>query len=190
MTAVVDPRPSFATRASARLRRDTIGRWVRFRYRNVDFGAGCDVRRGLDLYVPPSAHVRFGARCVLDCGLTVECHGTLDVGERTVFGHHVTIGVRDRVTIGEACLIAELVSIRDHDHRFDDLTVPILDQGWVAAPVVIGDGVWIGAKATIVKGVTIGDGAVIGAGAVVTKDVPPRAIALGVPARVVRYRGD
>jgi acetyltransferase-like isoleucine patch superfamily enzyme len=54
--------------------------------------------------------------------------------------------------------------------------------------VTIGHGVWIGAKATVVKGVTVGDDAVIGAGAVVTRDVPSRAIALGVPARVVRYR--
>lgn len=52
----------------------------------------------------------------------------------------------------------------------------------------IGHDVWIGARATLVDGVKIGDGAVIGAGAVVTKDVPPYAVAVGVPARVVKYR--
>lgn len=52
----------------------------------------------------------------------------------------------------------------------------------------IGNDVWIGAKAVIIDGVTIGNGAVIGAGAVVTKDVPPYAVAVGVPARVIKYR--
>jgi acetyltransferase-like isoleucine patch superfamily enzyme len=176
------------SRGAAWLRRKALGLLARTRYPGVSFGTGCDVRSGLHLTVSPGARVAFGPGTVLDRGLTVECHGTLEVGRRTVFGHHVTIGVRDRVTIGEACLIAEMVSIRDHDHRFHDLDRPILDQGAESAPVTIGHGVWIGAKATVVKGVTIGDDAVIGAGAVVTRDVPSRAVALGVPARVVRYR--
>lgn len=57
-----------------------------------------------------------------------------------------------------------------------------------AVRVVIGHDVWIGADVTILKGVTVGHGAVIGAGAVVTKDVPPYAIVVGNPARVLRYR--
>jgi len=52
----------------------------------------------------------------------------------------------------------------------------------------VGDDVWIGANCTLVKGVTIGSGAIIGANSVVTTDIPPLAIAGGVPARVLRYR--
>lgn len=55
-------------------------------------------------------------------------------------------------------------------------------------PVIIGNDVWIGARAMIMDGVTVGDGAVIAAGAVVTKDVPPYAIVGGVPARIIKYR--
>ena len=53
------------------------------------------------------------------------------------------------------------------------------------APVVIGDRVWVGTRAIILKGVTIGDGAVVAAGAVVNKDVPPHAVVAGIPAKVV-----
>jgi acetyltransferase-like isoleucine patch superfamily enzyme len=110
------------------------------------------------------------------------------VGNNVIFGHHCTIGVRDLIQIGEDSLIAELVSIRDHDHRFDRLDIPVREQGTVSAPVKIGRNVWIGCKATVLKGVTIGDNAIIGANSVVTRDIPANAIAVGAPARVIRYR--
>ncbi len=56
-------------------------------------------------------------------------------------------------------------------------------EGLVVAPVTIGDGVWIGARAIVLKGVTVGDGAIIAAGAVVTRDVPAGATVASVPAK-------
>ena len=64
------------------------------------------------------------------------------------------------------------------------------EQGAIVAPVRIGSNVWLGAKVTVVKGVSIGDNAIVGANAVVTRDIPPNAIAVGVPARVIRSRTD
>lgn len=58
--------------------------------------------------------------------------------------------------------------------------------GMFAKPVKICDKVWIGARVTICPGVTIGEGAIVGAGAVVTKDVPPRTVAAGVPAKIIK----
>ena len=122
--------------------------------------------------------------------MTIEANGILRVGERVTFGHHVTLGVIEAISIGDDTMIGELVSIRDHDHAFDRLDIPIRQQGAVSVPVRIGNDVWIGGQATVLKGVTIGNQAVIGANSVVTRDIPERAIAVGSPARVIGYRGD
>ena len=91
------------------------------------------------------------------------------------------------ITIGNNVLFGPKVVIwgRDHGIKKDQL---ICKQVHSCAPVVIGNDVWIGAHASVMKGVTIGSGAVVGAGSVVTKDVPEYAIAVGNPARVVKYR--
>ena len=178
-----------ADRLVAALMRRVRLLFIRLRFPRARFGSRCDIRRRLALCMGPSAAVEFGGRCVLDRDMTVECTGTLRVGEGTIFGHHCTLAARDSVTIGADCLIAELVSIRDHDHCFDRLDVPTRDQGFTVAPVRIGRNVWLASKVSVLKGVTIGDNAIVGANAVVTHDIPANAIAVGVPARVVRMRG-
>ncbi len=161
---------------------------ARLRHPRVRFGSRCDVRRGARFLVGRTARVGFGPHCVLDHGLTVECRGRLEVGERTVFGHHCTLAADEEISIGRDCLIAEMVAIRDHDHAFSSTTAPIVEQGRATAPVRIGDNVWIGGKVSVTKGVTIGSNTVVGAHAVVTGDLPPDCVAVGIPARVLRHR--
>jgi acetyltransferase-like isoleucine patch superfamily enzyme len=184
------PPPDFGTvfRARGYLRRRAGLVLVRLRHPRVAFGPRCDVRSGARFTVARGAAVRFGAGCVLDYGFTLESSGRLEVGDRTVFGHHCTVAADRSVVIGDHCLFGEFVSIRDHDHAFDGSGEAILDQGRSTAPVLIGDDVWVGAKASITRGVTIGPGAVVGAHAVVTRDLPAGCVAVGVPARVVRMR--
>lgn len=182
-----------APRLPVRLRRRAVRevRWLVSNARSpqASFGHGCDIRSGLRLVIEGNGSVRVGANCVLDEGLVLSAvRGSIEVGDGTIFGHHCTIAAVDSLVIGRQCLVGEFVSIRDHDHAFARPDVAMVEQGPSAAPVRIGDDVWIGAKATVVKGVRIGDHAVIGAGAVVTADVPAYAVAVGVPARVVRRR--
>jgi acetyltransferase-like isoleucine patch superfamily enzyme len=93
---------------------------------------------------------------------------------------NVRISCFRSITIGHDVAISEFVVIRDSDnHRIDG-------SREATAPIVIGDHVWIGMRATILKGVTIGEGAVVAAGAVVTRDVPARCLVAGVPASVRR----
>ena len=161
---------------------------LRARFPRAHFGARNDIRAGFKLRLAPDAHFQTGEACVLDYDTTIECSGELTLGSRVIFGHHCTIGCKEKIEIGDDCLLAEMVSIRDHDHNFARTDIPIREQGATSAPVKIGRDVWLGAKVTVLRGVTIGNGAIIGAGAVVTRDVPAMAIAVGIPARVVRMR--
>ena len=109
------------------------------------------------------------------------------------FGAHTTVNpyamISGKVRCGDGVRIASHVSIVGFNHGFDDPTVPIHTQKHETLGIVIEDDVWIGANAVVLDGVTIGRGAVIAAGAVVSRDVPSMAIVGGVPAKVVRYRG-
>jgi serine acetyltransferase len=110
------------------------------------------------------------------------------------FGANSTVNpyacISGKVRCGDGVRIASHASIVGFNHGFDDPNVPIHAQKHYSAGIVIEDDVWVGANAVILDGVTVGKGAVIAAGAVVSKDVPPLAIVAGVPAKVVRRRGE
>ena len=114
--------------------------------------------------------------------------GKITIGNKIYFNRNVKIICYQSIEIGNDCLIGDLVHIYDQDHNFSDIHALIRLQGYKTKPVKIGNNVWIGAKATILKGVTIGDGAIIGANAVVVKDVPANAIVVGNPASIVKMR--
>lgn len=90
------------------------------------------------------------------------------------------------ITIGDRVLFGPRVQVLAVNHVMSDPERPIMDQGITAVGIRIEDGAWIGAGAIVLDGVTVGKHAVIGAGAVVTGDVPPHALAVGAPARVIR----
>ena len=97
-----------------------------------------------------------------------------------------SISARERVTIGDRVMVGSGVLITDSDaHPIDPDMRAAYDDSIATKPVEIGDDVFIGARAIILKGVHIGDAAVIGAGAVVSRDIPSRSIAAGNPAEVV-----
>ena len=111
-----------------------------------------------------------------------------DYGQNITVGKNVFINsgccFQDQggVEIGDNVLIGQQVVIATLNHELN----PAKRANMLPAPVKIGNGVWIGAHATILAGVTIGEGAVIAAGAVVTKDVPAFAVVGGVPARIIK----
>jgi lipopolysaccharide O-acetyltransferase len=111
----------------------------------------------------------------------------ISIGDLTTIQPYVHIGAADCVRIGRGVLMASFVYISDHDHDWSDPDDPVILNARVrAAPVEIGDFVWLGERVIVLKGVTIGPHSIIGAGSVVTRDVPPHAVAAGAPARVIR----
>lgn len=109
-------------------------------------------------------------------------NGRLEIGDDCSLNYGVSIGALGRVTLGARCRLGPYVMIVDSE--FHD----VYDRALRPAPrpVVIGDDVWIGAKASVMPGVTIGRGAVVGTAAVVTHDVEPFTVVAGVPAKVLR----
>lgn len=128
--------------------------------------------------------------------------GDVRIGRHSYYGRGCSFIAREGgfIEIGNFCSIAEFVTITNANHNYKTVTtfplslmlktkdISKIKRDRVVDNVIIGSDVWIGTKTIILKGVEIGHGAVIGAGSVVTKSIPPFAIASGVPAKVVKYR--
>jgi acetyltransferase-like isoleucine patch superfamily enzyme len=106
------------------------------------------------------------------------------VGDEVVITGPLHIDMGAEVHIGHRVFIGHDVALLTVNHRIGSSQRRCADV--VLAPVVVGEGVWIASRVTVLPGVTIGSGTVIGAGSVVTRDVPPNVLAVGSPARVVR----
>ena len=146
--------------------------------------------RGVEFRAAPDAgRIVVGPWCWLGHGTSLRCHeGQLVLGAKVVMGTDNVVNTWCDIVVGEAAILADWIYVCDFDHRTDRLDVPIKDQGIVTSPVRIGEGSWIGTKATVLRGVDIGAGTVVGAHAVVRDDIPPFSIAVGTPARPVRSR--
>lgn len=147
--------------------------WLLDRYRAVLYRlAGLRVGRRSTLYGP--VHVRPYGGC-----------RQISIGSDTFLNIDTAFTVvYDRVTIGDRVQIGPRVSFETMGHGL--VYIPGKGRGRTSAPIVVEDEVWIGANAVILQGVTLGRGAVVAAGAVVNRDVPPRTLVGGVPARVLR----
>ena len=127
---------------------------------------GTEIQESFGLFPPfytdCGKNIRIGKRVFINSGCKFQDQGGITIGDDVLVGHN--------------CVIATLNHVMDPDRRGD----------MVPAPVKICDKVWIGANVTILQGVTIGEGAVVAAGAVVNKDVPPRTVVGGLPAKVIK----
>ncbi len=109
------------------------------------------------------------------------------IGNRVVATGHLTLGAHQEIRIGDDVMFAANVHLTDAFHGFENAEEPYKYQPMFrVAPIVIERGCWIGQNVVVLPGVTIGELTIIGANSVVTRDIPPRSIAVGAPARVIK----
>jgi acetyltransferase-like isoleucine patch superfamily enzyme len=160
---------------------------------------GTHVYLGSDTNVTGHSHIHFQGRFVAMARnniAAIAAHGGTQFAPVLMFGTNVTmendchIAAINRVEIHDNVLIASRVYISDHSHggaTSADLSLPPNGRPIVSkGPVVIEAEVWLGEGVCVLPGVRIGRSSIIGANAVVTGDIPPRSVAVGVPARVIR----
>jgi acetyltransferase-like isoleucine patch superfamily enzyme len=162
---------------------------------NLEIGPKCFIDDYVTIYAHPGAlggvyldrNVHIYRWSVVELGTGEGC---LRVGSNTYIQSGCILNpFIGSVIIGANCMIAPRCTFMPYRHNFADIHRPMREQGLSSrGDIVVGDDVWLGAHVCVMDGVTIGEGAIVGAGAVVTKDIPPYAIAGGVPARVIGFR--
>lgn len=150
---------------------------------NVTFGGKVYIRIRKNGKVVLASGVRTGTEVWLVGANDME----LRIGENTILGSYNILNGGHGLTIGAHCIFAAFTYINTSDHNFKKGEL-IQNQGFLGAPINIGDDVWLGGHTFVNKGVSIGKGAVIGAGAIVVNDIPEYKIAVGNPARVLKDR--
>jgi acetyltransferase-like isoleucine patch superfamily enzyme len=180
---------------------------------NIEIGFGVVLHRGVEIDINSGNELKIGDRvnlardvCINFSGtkgkinlaslasiargvqLSVFDEGQIIIDEGTYIGPYTCISAYGKLKIGKNCLIASHSSIYAHNHNFTARDKLIAEQGFNFKGITIEDNCWLGSGVRVLDGVTIGYGSVIGAGAVVSKDIPPYSIAVGVPAKVVSKR--
>ena len=167
--------------------------WFQLKYRR--FLLRCESTAQIGRAVIVASHgvaksVSIGDRVTICDGVVLETgvHGKIIIAEDVWISRFSVISAQKLIVIERGALVGEFCSIRDANHGIALNNVPIRQQPFDVAPVTIGEDCWIGRGVAVLKGATVGEGAVIGANAVVSRDIPPNAIAVGIPAVVARYR--
>ncbi len=163
----------------------------RYLYGPLFAKAGKGLRTGTHVVVQGFRFISLGNGVGLNRHASLyAARGRIAMGNNVFVGDFSSINANDsHISIGNNVAIGPMTLIQGANHNFDDLTVPIVQQGHDNSFVTIDDNVWIAAHCTILPGVHIHSGAVIAAGAVVNKDVPENAVVGGIPAKILRYRG-
>lgn len=164
--------------------------WLKLRWRGrLQTDGIAFICPGVTFEIGRDAKVVLGRWSWLGHGTKVRAHeGEVRIGAKTVLGQECTISAYQHVSIGRECIVADRVMLIDFDHGVVEVERPIRLQGIYKRDVRVGNNVWIGYGAALLRGVTVGDNAIVGTSSVVTRDVAADAVAAGAPARELRRR--
>ncbi len=149
-------------------------------------------RKGIEergIFIGSGCHIYPRNRFVLG-DLSINKNANLSIGDHVFINAGGYISGEGGLEIEDYVLIGPNVNILSAGHEYNDPLVPIQNQPLTYGKIHIGKDAWIGAGSVVLSGITIGAGAVIGAGTVINKNIPPNAVVVGNPGRIVKYRGD
>lgn len=136
-------------------------------------------------------HVSIARDSILFCTGIIAYRGKgITIGDRTGISARAYFAGQGGITIGSDVIMGPNVQIFSENHAYADINLTIKEQGIIKQPVAIGNNCWIGAGSTILAGVTLGHGCVVAAGSVVTKSFPANSVIAGVPAKLMKTRGE
>lgn len=164
-------------------------RVAHFRLLGISIGKGCYIDTGVII----SGNVSIGDGCSISSNsyIGTALGGRVEIGNRCHIGKMNQIGSSgSKVVIANDCIFAPFVTITDGVHAFKDKTLIVKNSPIITSSIEIEANVWLGSEVMVMQGVVIGNGAVIGAKALVKSNIPVNAIAVGVPAKVINYRGE
>jgi acetyltransferase-like isoleucine patch superfamily enzyme len=165
--------------------------WVLLRHPQADIRFGRDVYLGpgFSLHIPANGTFAVGDRVEFRRGFRAEVDGDgrITIGSDSHMTYDVLMQCTTSIDIGEHCQFGQATIVLDGQHRFRDLTRPMLEQGYDFTPLRIEDHATITTKCTIMA--SIGTRAFIGANAVVSRPIPAYTVAVGAPARPIDYFG-
>jgi len=169
----------------ARFRADGLPRVLLDQTAQIEIGSNVEFRRGVELRAHGNARITIESDVRIDRGVRILASNTahIRIGRGCRIGLYSVLNGGDDIDIGIDSLISGFVYLQTSQHRFDDKTVAIAQQGYNHAPVKVESGAWIAAHVVVMPGCTIGARSVVGSNAVVTQSVPPEMIVGGVPAR-------
>jgi acetyltransferase-like isoleucine patch superfamily enzyme len=160
--------------------------------KNIEVSDSVRIYKGanIDASGHPNNRIHLADEVLIKQGVNIQALNNTQVfiDKGTLLSPYVCIAGPGNIRIGKSCMIASHSGIYANNHIFSDLATDIAAQGVTRKGIVIEDDCWLGHAVTVLDGVTIGKGSVIGAGSVVTKDIPPYSVAVGVPAKVIKSR--
>jgi len=154
---------------------------------NVIISDGCTLIATNEAGISLADGVTLKDRVYLD---TETPEGYIKMGKAVYIGTGTAIHGHQGVEIGDHSLLAQNITITPYSHKFDDCEDTIINQGGHTRKVTIGRDCYIGMGCCVVYSADVGDGSVVGSGSVVVHTIPPYSVAVGVPAKVIRKRGD
>ncbi len=148
-------------------------------------GKGSCIRRRTRMDIVPWNTFELGSESTIeDFSAINNGVGSVVIGDRTKIGLSNTI--IGPVSIGNDIRLAQNITLSGLNHNYEDIGMPIHEQGVATSPIIVEDETWIGANVVVLSGVTIGRHCIIAAGSIVTKDIPPYTVAAGNPARIIK----